>query len=311
MSFSTGCVACEVTIRASGVDKEILLCSACKCEFLPEKTGERTIYSLTRTGFWIYNTIMGLWTSQEIFLYQDAKELAGALDSLEALDSASAKKEQLTQVLDGIRPINHLFCIYDHWHQALRAKKSLRDTWINRFNSWCLPPREDHLQRMVDFIGNGKVLEVGAGAGLIARILSILGVSVRTTDIRAYNTEGDYTDRRGAVTYLEPEVLSADDAVVKYGHDSDVLLGIWQDTGLSADAFRHFTGTKIISIGEGGQGCTAALFPDEVKLYLRDEGYLSQEETRSPWKLSCCITPLDWKYVQTQIRFFEKKVIVE
>lgn len=326
------CRACCVKLVPELAEDEIYLCEKCKGLFSSHnKDSCRNEGFLTRLYEQYFRQRHNILS---MIPYKDGVEFLEALDDVEFHTTPSERNERLFEVVEKVRPIVPGFCMYDRVSHKMVCPHILRDSWINTFRSWCLPPRRETLQKLLEFIGDGQVLEVGAGAGLWARILRIAGVSIRTTDVRAYNDEGSYTARRGSLTYIQPDVLSADEAVIKYGESSDVLLGIWQDRGISKEAFHHFKGDKIISIGEGDGGCTAALFPDEFDCdsESEDDNGKSEDgngksedsdsesedsdsesdrsgdnESPSEWRLVSILSPIDWYGIHTKIRFYLRK----
>lgn len=240
--------------------------------------------------------------------YIDAESLKKAFDGVEVISNMQKRRNALIEVLNFVRPINPEFCVYDTDYKELCYNSYHRELWIREFCSWCLPPEEESIDILLEFIGGDRVLELGAGAGMYSRILQLLGVDILPTDVHGYNEPGDYWNREGDFTYLPLEVASCDEATIKYGNDFQVLMGVWQDTNLSLDAFKHFTGSKAIVIGEVS-GCTSSVFPSECDpLAYRDPSSSEslEDDLGKNWKMVNSICPIDWLGVYTKIMLFKR-----
>jgi len=126
-----------------------------------------------------------------------------------------------------------------------------RDGFIERF-SFAVPSKQA-VRRIKEFVGERRLLEVGAGTGLWARLLSEAGVAVTAVDNASF---------RGRVAFAvgswyEVERLEALLAVSRYA-DHAALMLCWPDydTPMAADALAAFQGDRLVYIGEGESGCT-------------------------------------------------------
>lgn len=115
----------------------------------------------------------------------------------------------------------------------------------------CVPTKET-IDVLSEFIDTQTVLSIGAGLGLIERLLKDRGHNVVATDLydpKFCDTEGD--------AYMEVEELEAAAAVKKY--PTDILLIVWPpyDDPMAYNALKEFRGDVVIYIGESYGGCTA------------------------------------------------------
>lgn len=116
-------------------------------------------------------------------------------------------------------------------------------------------PNKSIIQKMTKFIGNKKVLEVGAGLGLWAYLLWANDVNIVATD----NFSSFGLEKHQAQPFFNVHNLDYKDALKKY--PSDVLLLIWPPANnmpgsdLSHTALKMFKGDSLIWIGiEAGTG---------------------------------------------------------
>lgn len=122
----------------------------------------------------------------------------------------------------------------------------LAEVWVDPLAKW---------------IGNRKCLEVMAGSGSLSKCLQDRGVSCIATDIihDDYYRSHPWNDNR----WTDIEVLSAVDAIQKYGKDTDIIIMSWppymrEDATETLLAMREVNPNAVmIYIGEGEGGCTA------------------------------------------------------
>lgn len=162
------------------------------------------------------------------------------------------------------------------------------------FYSWSIPNRGS-LEKMMNFIGNDKVLEVGCGNGLWAHLLKLSGVDIVATDIdndpsNVYAGIKIDIDDINYSTYIKVEKYSAKEAVKIY-NDRNVLFSCW-GSGAEHDGIPDFTGNKIIWIGEKSGGCT--------------EDYIGSTED-SGWEIMDEIDIPVWYGIHDEMIFYEKK----
>ena len=125
-----------------------------------------------------------------------------------------------------------------------------------KYYSRAIPDRTS-IQAIINFYKINKInyiLEIGAGFGLWAGMLSIADVVVKATDIDPNKNLDSYVTE----PYTNVETLAATEAVEKY-QDADCLFICWPayNEPYAADSVKIFTGKYIVCIGEGHGGCTA------------------------------------------------------
>jgi len=127
-------------------------------------------------------------------------------------------------------------------------------------------PTKEMIDKMVEFIGNDGVIEVGAGKGLHAYLLQLKGVNIITTDDYSWATP------QNGYAFMNIEKLSHLDSIKKY-NDKNVLLLIWPpfDNPMAYDTLKTFKGNKFIFIGEEEGGATG---DDKFHKLLKKEWYL-------------------------------------
>ena len=130
---------------------------------------------------------------------------------------------------------------------------SNRCRWIKTYRSWALPPTVDQIHELRDIIGNRKILEIGAGCGLWAGLLTCVGCNIIATDLKKESTS----------EYIDVEPLSSSDALVKYGSEVDGLFVSWGRGHPTQEEFLYFKGDLIITIGEK-DGCTSSGCLDDL-----------------------------------------------
>ena len=138
------------------------------------------------------------------------------------------------------------------------------ETYFNRSKftknyGWAIPSKEA-IEGIKKFVGNNKVIEVGSGLGLWAKLLQDAGVHVTATDLslNPLSEEGKgnrYIDTTN--TFTDVEEIGNIDAIEKY-RDHSALLMVWPpyDDPMADESLKAFQGDKLIFIGEGQGGCT-------------------------------------------------------
>jgi hypothetical protein len=118
-------------------------------------------------------------------------------------------------------------------------------------------PSASALDQIVEFIGSTKTLEVGAGLGIWSHLLQLSGVDITPTSIcdKTY-----YGKKSMEKTWTEIELINCSDAVIKY--NPECLFLSWGCKTL-ARSMKHFTGSKIVIIGEEKKGVTDCLYSRE------------------------------------------------
>jgi hypothetical protein len=158
--------------------------------------------------------------------------------------------------------------------------KGLAKGWFEVNLSYAAP-RPNIIDALVDFIDNNRVLEVGAGLGLWARLLELRGVNIVATDAMKGS---HYDDDKIQNRYCDVKRLTADAALEEY-RGRNVLLLIWpsKQDSMAYDTLSSFTGHKLIFIGEERDGVTAnEAFYDLLNSEWVKEDYM----TYYSWPLS-------------------------
>jgi len=128
---------------------------------------------------------------------------------------------------------------------------------FNDLFGWSIPSRES-VEKIVDFIGEDKVLEIGGGRGLWSRLLQESGIDVICTSKSIHYSQRDPYRDRNNTSWTTVHKMKADEAIRKYS-DRNVIFISW---GMySLDFLMKFRGRKVVIVGEGDSGCTS---------YLRD-----------------------------------------
>lgn len=138
-----------------------------------------------------------------------------------------------------------------------RAGFEARRSFTDNF-AWAVPSPEA-VEVIRDFARPGTILEVGAGRGLWAALVTEPGrVRVIATD--AFSSHGmEAVSPEGL--YAHVERLSHQEAMAKYGR-ADVLMLVWSpyNDPMAAETlalFEQLGGRRLVFIGESEYGCTA------------------------------------------------------
>ena len=136
--------------------------------------------------------------------------------------------------------------------EVRRRREFLRDF------GWAVPT-EEALGAICRFVEDRRVIEVGAGTGLWAYLLSASGVSITSTDDYSWVQPEELRPQRSSPSgfpvearkFYPVERMEAETAVLSH-QDHEVLMICWpppQKT-MAFDAARLFTGDRLIFIGE-------------------------------------------------------------
>lgn len=124
-----------------------------------------------------------------------------------------------------------------------------RDIFTQKF-SWAVPS-EEVINEIKHFVGQLKVLEVGAGLGLWCYLLKLKGCDIIATD--NFSSHFKNYDHK----FCDIENLDAVSALKKYS-DKDVLMLVWPPylDSMAYDALKLFKGNKLVYVGEPeGDAC--------------------------------------------------------
>lgn len=147
---------------------------------------------------------------------------------------------------------NYITASVKTWNDDLTRRTHFIETF-----AWAYPTREA-ISSIVAFAGNREIVEVGAGYGFWATLLTYAGAKIHATD--SYDWYGDYrpllwrdlgvrVEKRGYATAIRNANATGCDALFMcwppYDHD------------MAVKALRAFHGNRFIYIGEGPGGCNA------------------------------------------------------
>ena len=224
------------------------------------------------------------------------------------------KAKNELRILKEARDANFIPCIAPYYIKQLIDRKDLprilqevylpesfisfRDNMVycrhkyTKYYSWAIPDRTS-IQAIINFYKINKInyiLEIGAGFGLWAGMLSIARVNIKATDIDPNKNLDSYVTE----PYTNVESISATDAVEKY-QDADCLFICWPayNEPYAADSVKIFTGKYIVCIGEGHGGCTA-----------NDEFFDILEKD---WIRENILNIKNWWGIHDRMRFYARK----
>lgn len=179
-----------------------------------------------------------------------------------------------------------------------------KEFFINNF-SFAIPSKEA-IEELVKWIGGSRVIEIGAGRGLWARLLSEEGVSVEASDIshikdnKFFNfNEQENDDKEKHKTYFEIKEISGEEHA-KTGTTNDVLMMVWpyfegslEKEDWQSLALKNFKGSKFIFIGESEYGATGS-----PALW---------NEIRKNWITERYISIPNWRGISDAIQLYRRK----
>jgi hypothetical protein len=118
--------------------------------------------------------------------------------------------------------------------------------------SWAIP-NESALEAIAEL--NQPIIEIGAGTGYWASLLSQMGVDIICFDEKppGENVNNSY---RHKVTYHDV-MEGGPDKVKEYSNRALFLCWAPYDTSMAYDCLNNYSGDTVIFIGEGIGGCTA------------------------------------------------------
>jgi len=156
--------------------------------------------------------------------------------------------------------------------------------------AWAVPTKEA-IEKIRAFVGSGKVLEIGSGLGLWAKLLKDEGIHVTPTDFKGQRKNFGMKE----VEHTEVHDMGHMRAMEMFGAGHDVLMMIWPpyDDSMAAEALERFKGDKLIYIGESGGGCTG----DDRFHQLLDETWNEKETVDIP----------QWDGIHDALFLYERK----
>jgi hypothetical protein len=167
----------------------------------------------------------------------------------------------------------------------------LRRTAFATFISWSIPSI-DVLNGIVTFINSEKVLEIGSGHGLWAKLLKLRNVNIVATDSFSTN----YSEDNKTLTHIQP--ISAN-AAIKTFFDINVLMIVWPsyEDSFAFDSLSNFNGNKFVYIGEAKYGCCAC-----------DEFF---KELNSEWELDKFLKLENWYGINDNCYLYTRKTVFD
>lgn len=114
-------------------------------------------------------------------------------------------------------------------------------------------PNEEALQIIAEY---SPILEVGAGNGYWAFELKERGGDIITTE-PLKKAENKYEQVSKGQLWVEPENLSANEAIQKYPNRTLMMIWPCYDDPWAYFALKEYKGQYFIFVGEGQGGCTA------------------------------------------------------
>lgn len=123
--------------------------------------------------------------------------------------------------------------------------------YFSKHLAWAVPSKEA-IQKIKEFVGGLRVLEIGAGLGLWAKLLQDEGVDIIATDSVAKRKQ--YF--KVSTTFTEVHDLNNIQALKKFP-DREVVMLCWPPYSdeMGYQTLRNFDGEKFVLIGEGPGGC--------------------------------------------------------
>jgi hypothetical protein len=166
--------------------------------------------------------------------------------------------------------------------------------------AWSVPTPEA-IRAIRDFVGERKLLEVGAGTGLWSYLLSALGVSVTATDDYSWMDHSAQTGQKATLPsgfsvpmgkYYRVEPSGAEDSIRKYA-DHEALLLAWPppDRPMGHGALSAFEGDRFIFVSD--RGCTA------------DEAFYRELSLR--WDLADAVDIPQWPTIHDCVYLYSRK----
>ena len=180
---------------------------------------------------------------------------------------------------------------YDNSSHALNdffAKEYYKKQAYQKKFGYSIPSKKA-VEKIAKWVEGGKIIEIAAGRGLWARLLSDIGVVVEASDYQAIlknnwlnEQESEDSTKNGDTFHPILEMLGEEHS--KLGGAADTLMLVWPDfreqnngNDWQSEAVKNFAGNKIILIGEqGGGGATGTpKFWEEIKNYWIEKDHVS------------------------------------
>lgn len=183
------------------------------------------------------------------------------------------------------RDVDRTLEIMNIWMATMKS----RDLFVKMF-TWAIP-NKIALNGIKHFVGDNKVLEIGAGNGFWAGLLSANGV----TNIIAIDIFSAGYSFLPENTFYPVINMSSEIALTEHS-DADTLISIWPpyNEPMATNALRAFTGSKFVYIGEGWGGCNA------------DDDFFRELDLN--WTLVETIEIKKWKSIYDSLELYTRKI---
>ena len=161
-----------------------------------------------------------------------------------------------------------------------------RQAFVERY-SWAVPSEND-IKTIIKFVKDDKIVEIGSGLGLWAKLLHEYGASIKATD--SY----DKSWNRKRNNFYPVRKLPYQEALALFGN-REVLFLCWPPykTPLAHHSLKMFKGNKLIYIGEN-KGCNG----DEPFFHLLD----------TQWKKIKTVDIIQWPLMNDKMFFYVRRV---
>jgi hypothetical protein len=158
--------------------------------------------------------------------------------------------------------------------------------------SWAIPGPE----AIAALAAHGKIIEVGAGSGYWARVLTEAGADVIATDDMSWNPENVGGFQIDNARWHPVERMDASAAAAAY--PDRLLLFVWppRETGMALKAVKaHYRagGTHVAYVGERGNACTGSI--------------MLEHRLASLYHRPIAISIPQWDHVRDYLRIFTRK----
>lgn len=161
-----------------------------------------------------------------------------------------------------------------------------RQAFVDRY-AWAVPS-ENTIKEISEFVKNDKVLEIGAGLGLWAKLISEYGINIKATDNFDKHWKVNYD------SFFPVRKMTYSSAFKKY-KNRDVLFLCWPPykSSMAHHSLSKFNGTKLIYIGEAEGGCNA------------DDPFFRLLKTQ--WEKSKVVDITQWPLIHDRMWFYVRK----
>ena len=200
-------------------------------------------------------------------------------------------RKTLAENLNNNEKLKEIFQQLNDYFEEIKKNESFFFEGLSRRHftaliSWSIPD-ENALKAIKEFVGNNKVLEVGAGFGFWSKLLQLCDCDIIPTDnFSSYGTSSEKS-------FTGVEKLESLDAI-KFYQNSNVLIMIWPpyNTSMAYNALTNFKGNKLVFIGED-RGCNA------------DDDFF--EELEQNWIQEAIINIRQWDGIHDSLFLYNRK----